>query len=101
MNQFKLWDKTSNVTILGGAVLTPDELYRQFPHIPQTSGVVLEYASSGEVCAIDGLDILKQVFGVDETLRDDEALAQIIDKRLNPPAPEPTQEKQDQLHEKI
>ena len=90
MERFKLWDKTSNVTVMGGEVLTPDAVYQMFPHISKTSGVMLEYVGD-LVGGVDSLEILKQVFEVDAQ-SDEESFAAIVEKKLNPPEPKPDEE---------
>lgn len=92
MERFKLWDKVSNITIIGGKVLTPNDVYSQFSNLSRSGETLLEYMPDGLVGGIDNVDILRQVFEVPAGLTVADAVAQIVDKKLNPPPAPPRQE---------
>ena len=91
MERFKLWDKKSNVNVMGN-VMTPVEFKTAFPM--QTDGeCVLEYMGQTTVGGVDNLFVFANVHKVSmDNKTAQEVLDEIIYKIENPPIPEPTAE---------
>lgn len=87
--RIEIWDKTSNITEMGGLTRTPEEIFKSgdFP-IDKSSTVVLEYIQGTNIVGgIDNLAILRQVHNIDTTLSDEEAFKIYKNIRENPPEP--------------
>ena len=90
--ELKFWDKVTGFKYPNGDPATPEKILKDFPHVAsQDCKVVIEMLdeANGVLGAIDDLCVLKQVFEIDESLTDDEALIKIMEIRNAPPAPAP------------
>lgn len=94
----EIWNKQSGFNLADGTSCTVEEIYSRYP-FTRSGTIVIEKLPNGNVGAIDSLDVLKQVYGVDNTLSDTDALTAIETAKNTPPAPivDPVEAKLDYL----
>lgn len=84
--KIEFWDKKTPLTAPDGSVLTPADVFRQFP-VGEGDDVVLEYLPHDEsrVGAIDNLAILRGNYGILEDVPNEDALLKIREIRSAAP----------------
>ncbi len=86
MLKIEFWDEHTDILLPSGRLLPFNDVRSEFPNTG-TSKIVLEYLPGNDdmVGAIDSIDILRQIYKIDESFDDDEALEAIHELRNAPP----------------
>ncbi|AEE95798.1 hypothetical protein [Mahella australiensis] len=88
MVRYELFDGTKTYMFPNGALATPETIRSQFPAV-DTFPHLLEL-NGNVVQAVMEFGAVKGIYQIDESLSDEEAIAEITYKANNPPPPEPT-----------
>lgn len=82
----EIWNKTEGFKLADGTPCTVEEVHTRYP-FTRDGTIVLDRLANGNIGGIDDLTILRQVYTIDATLTDAEALTAIETIRNTPPAP--------------
>jgi hypothetical protein len=75
---YTFWQNTGDIRLANGKQVTYDELKSMYPHVANPNDkTVVTQSRAGNILSIDSLGTLCEVYKIDESLTDDEALAAI------------------------
>lgn len=80
-NTLHIWDKTTPLTNQRGESITHAEAARRYGAAALANKPVIECTPSGIMVAIDDLDILCDIYHIDDGLTDEQKLAAIVQTR--------------------
>lgn len=85
--KYVFWDNCTDLTLISGRLVTPDEMRSEFPS--ETRGKTVLSVRDGVVAGVYSLDGLKEALQLTPSLSDEAALAEISRIRNAPPEPIP------------